>query len=74
MSFWERVVTMLGYHRDDPEDEARVILDRAEQNQAERLSKLIGKRRDEVFAESYRLGDKRRREALRVEVNSMRRR
>ena len=55
----------------DADDEVRVMLDQAEVSIASRLSKLTGKRRDEVLAESYRRADVRR-AALRAEVDSLR--
>lgn len=55
----------------DADHEVRVMLDQAEVSIASRLSKLTGKKRDEVLAESYRRADVRR-AALRAEVDSLR--
>lgn len=49
---------MLGRRQNHIDDSARVVLDQTEGRMASRLSRLTGKRRDEVFAESYRRADK----------------
>lgn len=69
MKFWERITAMFGYNPTLPDHDGRVILDQTEGRMAGRLSKLTGKRRDEVLAEAYR-----RAETLRVEADSIRRR
>lgn len=58
MNFRGWIDAMLGRTQTRRDAEARVILDRAEIQQADRLSRLTGKRRDEVLAESYRRADK----------------
>jgi hypothetical protein len=54
----EWITAMFGRMQTRADEDARVILDRAEGRIAGRLSKLTGKRRDEVLRESYRRADK----------------
>lgn len=56
MNLRERIAAMLGHPPPDQPD--LVKLDQAEGRMASRLSKLTGKRRDEVLAEAYRRADK----------------
>ena len=53
MNIWERI-TALFSKPEPPAHEGHVMLDEAEMRQADRLSKLVGKRRDEVLSEAYR--------------------
>lgn len=72
MSIKEWIDAMLGRRPDQLDESKQVLLDRTEYAQAERLSKLTGRKRDEVLAESYRRADQRRKEALRIETESYR--
>ena len=58
MSWRTFIDSLFGRPPTPPDDEDRVMLDGAEMRQADRLSKLTGRRRDEVLAESYRRADK----------------
>lgn len=53
----ELIDAMFGRHQPPPDTESRVLLDRQERQTADRLSKLTGKRRDEVLREAYRNAD-----------------
>lgn len=74
MKLWKRITAMFRPRPvvDPDEDAVRVKLDQGEGRMAGRLSRLTGKVRDEVFAESYRRADAARRDALQVEADSMR--
>lgn len=63
-AFKEWIDAMLGRTQNHTDNQARVILDDAEGRIAGRLSKLTGKRRDEVLAESYRRSEELYRERL----------
>ena len=58
MSLLERIAAMFGNTPAPLDEDERVILDQAEGRIAGRLSKLPGRTRDEVLAESYRRADK----------------
>ena len=73
MSWKEWLDNMLGRPRPAHDEVKQVILDRTEVAQADRLSKLTGRRRDEVLSEAYRRADERRRATLRAESESYRR-
>lgn len=57
MNIRERVAAMLGFQTSKTDD-TRVRLDREEARMAGRLSRLTGRRRDEVLAEAYRRADR----------------
>ena len=59
--------------RSEP-DAQREVLSNGQKDLASRLSRLTGKRRDDVLAEAYRRGDNARRRAMQIEVESIRRR
>lgn len=65
----EFIDAMLGRTPPPLHDDDKVLLDAAEKRVAGRLSKMTGKTRDEVLAESYRRAD-----ALRMEAESVRKR
>lgn len=58
MSLREWIDRMLGRRQNHIDEGARVVLDQAENQMAGRLSKLTGKRRDDVLAEAYRRADR----------------
>lgn len=58
MNLLRRIVAMFGHAPKPHDEDERVILDQAEGRIAGRLSRLTGKRRDEVLAESYRRADR----------------
>lgn len=62
---------LMGRSEPDPQRDA---LTKGQKELAGRLSRLTGKNRDEVLAESYRRGDNARRRALQTEAESIRRR
>ena len=70
MSWKEWIAAVFGLSAPPHEDEGHIMLDREESKQADRLSKLTGKRRDQVLAEAY---DRARRASLLEEDASYRR-
>ena len=72
MSIREWFMHLVG--RSEPNKPERDALSKGQKDLAGRLSKLTGKNRDEVLAESYRRGDVARRRAMQIEVESVRRR
>ena len=70
MRLRELIDFFLGRPPPPVDDEGHIMLDREESKQADRLSKLTGKRRDQVLAEAY---DRARRASLLEEDASYRR-